>query len=176
VNRPAPPPVPSPVIALVRVDNRLLHGQILETWVPRLGVREVVVADDEAAGSTLARAAMTLCVPPDLPVRIEALGRVAWGALADARPPVLVLVREVGGLSAACAGGLTPALAPRLNVGNVHFGPGRHPITPSVFLAEAEVRALRSLADAGFQVEARAIPSEAPTGMDEIERRYAAAR
>ena len=165
------------MIALVRVDNRLLHGQILETWVPRLGVREVVVADDEAAGSPLARAAMTLCVPPDLPVRIEALGRVAWGALADARAQVLVLVRDVAGLSAACAdGGLTPALAPRLNVGNVHFGPGRRPITPSVFLTEAEVRALRALADAGFQIEARAIPSEAPTGMDDIERRYAAAR
>jgi len=58
------------VIALVRVDNRLLHGQILETWIPRLGIREVVVADDDAARSDLARAAMTLCVPPDLPVRV----------------------------------------------------------------------------------------------------------
>jgi len=172
----APPVVPQVVIALVRVDNRLLHGQILETWVPRLGVREVVVADDEAAGSALARAAMTLCVPPDLPVRVEAVARLPGPALAAARAPVLVLVRDVAGLTAARAGGLTPTLAPRLNVGNVHFGTGRRPITPSVFLSEAEVLALRALADAGFEVEARAIPSDAPTGMDEIERRYAAAR
>ncbi len=170
------PPVVRPVIALVRVDNRLLHGQILETWVPRLGVREVVVADDDAAGSTLARAAMTLCVPPELPVRIAPMGSLSWPALAEAHAPVLVLVRDVAGLAAAREGGLTPALAPRINVGNVHFGPGRRPVTPSVFLTEAEVRALRALSDAGFEVEARAIPSEAPTGMDEIERRYAAAR
>jgi PTS system mannose-specific IIB component len=35
---------------------------------------------------------------------------------------------------------------------------------------------LRDMVDAGFAVEARAIPSEPPTGMAEIERRYAAGR
>jgi PTS system mannose-specific IIB component len=163
------------VIALVRVDNRLLHGQILETWVPRLGIGEVVVADDEAAASPLARAAMTLCVPPDLPARILAVGDVPWAALAASRAPVLVLVRDVAGLAAARAAGLTPALAPTVNVGNVHFAPGRKPVTPSVFLSGDEVDALRTLAADGFRVEARAIPSDSPAGMDEIERRYAAA-
>ena len=60
----AAPHAAPPVILLVRIDNRLIHGQILEAWVPRLAAREVLVADDEAAGSPLARAALTLCVPP----------------------------------------------------------------------------------------------------------------
>jgi len=45
-----------------------------------------------------------------------------------------------------------------------------------VFLSADEVATLRRLSDAGFAVEARAIPSDAPAGMDEIERRYAAGR
>jgi PTS system mannose-specific IIB component len=163
------------VIALVRVDNRLLHGQILETWIPRLGISEVVVADDEAASSDLAQAAMTLCVPPDLPVRVIAVRTVPWAELAASRRRVLVLVRDVAVLAAARAGGLTPALARTVNLGNVHFGPGRRPVTPSVFLAAPEVAALRALVLAGFEVEARAIPSEPPAGLAEIERRYAAA-
>jgi PTS system mannose-specific IIB component len=163
------------VIALVRVDNRLLHGQILETWIPRLGIGEVVVADDEAAGSDLAQAAMTLCVPPDLPVRVVGPANVPWAALAASPRRVLVLVRDVASLGAARAAGLTPALARSVNLGNVHFGPGRRPVTPSVFLAGAEVETLRALAAAGFDVEARAIPSEPPTGLADIERRYAAA-
>jgi len=162
-------------IALVRVDNRLLHGQILETWIPRLGIGEVVVADDEAASSPLACAAMTLCIPPDLPARILAVRDVPWAALAAGRAPVLVLVRDVPALVAARAAGLTPDLAPAVNLGNVHFGPGRRPVTPSVFLAEGEVASLRALAAEGFRIEARAIPSEPPAGMGEIERRYAAA-
>jgi PTS system mannose-specific IIB component len=162
------------VIALVRVDNRLLHGQILETWIPRLQISEVVVADDEAAASDLARAAMTLCVPPDLPVRVLPVEDVPWAELAATPERVLVLVREVAGVSAATANGLSPTLAPRVNLGNVHFGPGRRPVTPSVFLAGEEISALRALAAAGFEIEARAIPSEAPAGLADIERRYAA--
>ena len=162
------------MIALVRVDNRLLHGQILETWIPRLGIGEVVVADDEAAASPLARAAMTLCVPPDLPARILAVREVPWAALASSRAPVLVLVRDVPSLVAARAAGLVPGIAPTVNLGNVHFAPGRRPVTPSVFLSGDEVGALRALAAEGFRIEARAIPSDSPTGMGEIERRYAA--
>jgi PTS system N-acetylgalactosamine-specific IIB component len=162
------------VIALVRVDNRLLHGQILETWIPRLGIAEVVVADDEAAASDLARAAMTLCVPPDLAVCVVAVRAVPWAELAAAPRRVLVLVRDVASLVAARAGGLTPQLARSVNLGNVHFGPGRRAVTPSVFLGAGEVEALRALAAAGFEVEARAIPSEPPAGLDDIERRYAA--
>jgi N-acetylgalactosamine PTS system EIIB component len=161
------------VIALVRVDNRLLHGQILEAWIPRLGVAEVVVADDDAAVSDLARAAMTLCVPPDLPVRVLSVKDVPWAELASAPQRVLVLVRDVATLGAARAAGLSPAFAPRVNVGNVHFGPGRRAVTPSVFLAARELATLRELAAAGFEIEARAIPSEPPAGLAEIERRYA---
>jgi PTS system mannose-specific IIB component len=163
------------VIPLVRVDNRLLHGQILETWIPRLGIEEVVVGDDEAAGSDLARAAMTLCVPPDLPIRVLPVRAVPWAALAQSPHRVLVLLRDVAALAAAREGGLAPTLAPRVNLGNVHFGPGRRPVTPSVFLAAPELDALRDLAAAGFELEARAIPSEAPAGLAEIERRYEAA-
>jgi PTS system mannose-specific IIB component len=164
------------VITLVRVDNRLLHGQILEAWVPRLGIDQVVVADDEAATSDLARAAMLLCVPPELPVRIAPAAEVDFGALARGRFKVLVLVRDVPGILRARAAGLEAALAPKVNLGNVHFGPGRRQVTPSVFLSAEDLTTLRTLADEGFSVEARAIPSEPPAGMEEIERRYAAAR
>ncbi|BDG03685.1 PTS sugar transporter subunit IIB [Anaeromyxobacter oryzae] len=164
------------MISLVRVDNRLLHGQILEAWVPRLGIDQVVVADDEAAASDLAKAAMTLCVPPELPVRILPVAGVDFAALGTGRVKVLVLVRDVAGLARARAAGLTPALAPKVNLGNVHFGPGRKQVTPSVFLSGDDVAALRALAAEGFDVEARAIPSEPPAGMEDIERRYAAAR
>lgn len=163
------------MIALVRVDARLLHGQILETWIPRLGIGEVVVADDEAAGSPLARAAMTLCVPPELPARVLPVREVPWSALAATRAPVLVLLRDVASLVAARAGGLAPGIATRINLGNVHFAPGRRPVTPSVFLSGDEVEALRALSAEGFRIEACAIPSDSPAGMDEIVRRYGAA-
>jgi PTS system mannose-specific IIB component len=162
------------VIALVRVDNRLLHGQVLETWIPSLKATRVVVADDQAAGNLLARTAMTLCLPPTVAAEVLPLGGLDWQALAAAKEPVLVLVRDVEALVRARAGGLGPTQAPRVNVGNVHFAADRRPVTPSVWLSEPEIRTLRDMEGAGFAVEVRAIPSEPPAGLAEIERRYAA--
>lgn len=164
------------MIPLVRVDNRLLHGQVLEAWIPRLAAELVVVADDEAAGSPLAQAAMTLCCPEEVPVRVLPMAQVDFAALAAEPGAVLVLVRDVAGLIAAAAHGLTPAQAPRLNLGNIHHAEGRRPVSPSVYLSEGELEALRALAAAGFEVEARAIPTDVPAGLDDLARRYAEGR
>lgn len=160
------------MIALVRVDARLVHGQILETWLPRLGARRIVVADDEAARSPLAVQAMTLALPEEILAEVAPVDAVDWAAAAGDPRAVLVLFRDLEGVRRAARRGLTPALAPRVNLGNVHFGPGRHPVTPSVFLAEAEVAAARDLAAQGFEVEARAVPSDAPVGLEELARRF----
>jgi len=164
------------VIVLLRVDNRLLHGQILEAWIPRLRAEKVVVADDEAAGSPLAHAALSLCAPPGLPVEIVPLRAANFAALAGDRTRILVLVREVADLARARAAGLTARIAPSVNVGNVHFAPGRRSVSPSVFLSAEELAVLKSMEAEGYAVEVRAIPSEPPTGMTEIERRYGLAR
>jgi N-acetylgalactosamine PTS system EIIB component len=163
------------VIGLARVDERLVHGQVLVGWVPHLGARRVVVADDEAARSPLARAAMTLALPPGVAAEVDAVGAVDWAALAGSPEPVLVVLREVAEVERALAAGLTPDRVPVLNLGNVHYAQGRRPVTPSVFLSGAEMEGLRRLAAAGFRVEARAVPLDAPIDLAEIERRWKAA-
>ena len=163
------------MIALARIDERLVHGQVLVGWVPHLGARQVVVADDEAARSPLARAAMTLALPPGVKAAVEPAGTVDWDALARSPEPVIVVLRDAGEAERAFAGGMTPARVQVLNVGNVHYSQGRRQITPSVFLSGPEVDALRRLSAAGFRVEARAVPLDAPVDLAEIERRWNAA-
>lgn len=160
------------MIALVRVDNRLVHGQVLEAWLPRLGARRLLVADDEAAASPLARAAMTLAVPGEVAAEVRSVEAVDWVALAAAPERVLVLFREVAELERAAGRGLAAALAPIVNIGNIHSGPGRRPVTPSVFLRAEELAALQRLAARGFRVEARAVPADSPTDVEEMGRRF----
>jgi len=164
------------VIALVRVDNRLVHGQILETWLPKLGIRRLVVADDEAAGTPLARDAMCLCTPPDVPVDVKRLDDVDWAALAASKDRVMVLVREVADLVRASEKGMTPDRAPLLNVGNVHYALRRRPMTPSVFLDDEELAEVRGLASRGFDVEVRALPGDAALDPARIGERQRPAR
>ncbi|HET8723427.1 MAG TPA: PTS sugar transporter subunit IIB [Anaeromyxobacteraceae bacterium] len=163
------------MIALARIDERLVHGQVLVGWVPHLAATRLVVADEEAARSPLARAAMTLALPPGVEARVEPPEAVDWAGLSAASEPVLVVLRGVGEAERALASGMTPARVGVINLGNVHHAQGRRQVTPSIFLSVAEMEGLRRLAAAGFRVEARAVPLDAPLDLAEMGRRWAAA-
>ena len=54
-----------------------------------------------------------------------------------------------------------PERAPRLNLGNVHYALRRRPVSPSVFLDDEEMSDIRELKARGFDVEVRALPTDA---------------
>jgi len=159
------------MISLVRVDNRLIHGQVVTTWIPHVHADQVVVVDDEAASSPLMRAAMSLALPHSVNASIQRMDEVDWAGLSSAPQRVLVLVRDVAQAAAAVKAG---ADVKHLNLGNVHFVEGRKPVSPSVFLSPDEVRLLENLAKEGVEVEARAVPTDRRTSLPEIENRVAA--
>lgn len=147
------------MIVLSRIDSRLIHGQVIEAWLPHLEVQRVIIADDEAARDPLARAAMALAVPPNVEVQLRPVGEVDYAALAADRVRTLVLFRDVSGAVHARAHGLPDGL---LNVGNVHAGPGREPVSQTVFLSHQERALLQSLGASGMDVVIQAIPNERP--------------
>ena len=166
----------APGVALVRVDNRLVHGQVLEAWLPALDAHGILVADDEAAGNVLARSAMALAIPPGVNfevLRVEAAaGLLRPGGKGPQAPRTLVLLRDVRDAVALSEAGVP---VPQLNLGNVHFGRGRKQVSPSVFLDAGELAALEKLSQAGTQVEVRAVPSEPPLRLPDLKARFAAA-
>jgi PTS system mannose-specific IIB component len=157
------------VIAFVRVDNRLIHGQVVEGWLPKLNVGRVVVADDEAAQSPLIRAAMGLAVQGVWEVQIEPLAKVKFSELAKDGVRTLVLLRDVHAALEATKDGLP---LEHLNLGNIHYASGRTQVSASVFLSQAELETLRGLAAQGTEVEARGVPTDRPVTMAEIEQKF----
>lgn len=157
------------MISLVRVDNRLIHGQVVEAWLPHLNVQRVAVADDEAAGSPLMRAAMGLAVPGEVEVTIQKLGEVDFAALSKDPRRTLLLFRDVSGVVEARKRGLEFR---HLNLGNVHFSAGRRKVSPSVFLDSKELGELKELSSAGVLVEASPVPHGQPLSLGEIQQRF----
>lgn len=157
------------MISLVRVDNRLIHGQVVEAWLPHLKVGRVAVADDEAAKSPLIRAAMGIAVQSSIEVLIQPMDEVDFQKLASDEVKTLVLVREVSGATRAHERGLP---IDKLNLGNVHFASGRRQVSSSVFLSPAELSQLKMLTGQGTSVEARSVPAEKALVLEEIEARF----
>jgi PTS system mannose-specific IIB component len=161
----------APGVALIRVDNRLVHGQVLEAWLPALDAHGVLVADDEAAGNVLA-----LAIPPKVQFQVLRVSAAAEllrpGGKGVPGVRTLLLVRDVRDASALAELGVP---VPRLNLGNVHFVSGRRQVAPSVYLDAGELEALARLAARGTEVEARAVPSEHPTPLSVLQSRFATA-
>jgi len=164
-------------IALVRVDNRLVHGQVLEAWVPALAAQGILVADDETASSPLSRAAMALAIPKKIALHVAKVAEAAAMLRPDGAgapgPRTLILVRNVRDAVALREQG---AHLPHLNLGNVHFSQGRVQVTPTVYLDTAEIEALEQLGATGTQIEARAVPAEPPVTLPTLVGRFRAAR
>lgn len=147
------------MIVLSRVDSRLVHGQVIEAWLPFTRAERILVVDDAAAADPIARTAMGLALPPKVKLEVSPVAAVDFAALAADPARTLVLFRDVATLLAARARGFTPA---SVNLGNVHAGPGRSAVSRSVFLSEDEVAFLAEIKKAGAVVAAQAIPQDAP--------------
>ncbi len=59
-----------------------------------------------------------------------------------------------------------------MNLGNVHHGPMRRQVSTSVFLNAEEMQQLRTMHDAGWEIEARGVPSERPVTFTEMVDRF----
>lgn len=156
-------------VVLARVDNRLVHGQVLEAWVPRLGVERILVIDADLAADAFQR-----CV-------IEGLGLGGVGVrlctpeegaalLAGEMSPYRTLLLFAG-VSQALGAMRRGVRFERLNLGNLHPRAGSTEVTMSVYLTAADLEGLAELVAAGIEVEAKAVPSDRSPDMAELLRK-----
>lgn len=146
---------------IYRVDNRLVHGQIISTWLPRYRLQHFLVASDSVPGNALQMTMFKMCVPS--PAVFEAMPvdeAAAWlNRKSYGKARTMVLLESVQDAARLFAKGHP---FPALNIGNVHHAPGRNPITPAVYLGDEELSLLTDLARRGMRIEVRSLPDEPP--------------
>lgn len=153
----------------LRVDERLIHGQVVAGWIPHLGVERVAVVDERAAASSMSRAAMRIALPERISLSLLA----ADDDLEDEGGEILVLFPDLREAEARIATWARRGIViRRLNLGNLHFAAGRVEVSPSLFLSPSEVEALGRIEASGVPVEARALPGDPPLGLAAIRRRF----
>jgi PTS system mannose-specific IIB component len=145
---------------LLRVDDRLIHGQVVECWVPRLAITHLVVVNDEINANPLCRRIMGMAAPPGVDIAITSVADAP--ALLDrlsARPEnhLLVLVRRVADACRLIRLDSQHHIN-QLNLGNIHYEADRTRISDSVFLTPGEISELELLTAAGIAVFVQTIP------------------
>lgn len=147
-------------IALVRVDNRLVHGQILEAWVPFVEARCIMVVDDNSASDFFCETVIRMAVPSDIEVNICSVADFAAN---------YTYARGSGKKTIVLFSSITDALRAyeqgfhfeKLNIGNIYHEDYKVCCAPSVFLCEPEIADIfRLQQEKGVAVELKRVPRE----------------
>lgn len=154
-------------LALLRLDDRLVHGQVVVGWAQALAADRIVLVDDRIRASEWERDLYALGMPPGLPLVVtsvaEALLSVREWIGASLR--TIVVTADVETVTRLCA---TAPDIDEVNVGGMHARADRAERLPYVFMSAAEADALRALAARGVEVTAQDVPTARPIPLRDL--------
>lgn len=144
-------------LSLVRIDDRLIHGQVVLGWAKAIKPDRIVVANNRVAASGWERRFYSSSVPAHIKVAFFDLEETARQLLNNlfADEAVILLFESVQDLHAVVSRGVTFT---KINIGGLHFRDNAIELLPFVFLTEDDRRCLRELVKQGVTLTAQDIP------------------
>jgi mannose/fructose/N-acetylgalactosamine-specific phosphotransferase system component IIB len=145
-------------LALYRIDDRLIHGQVVVGWGQPLNASFIVLVDDEVSSSDWEQDLYRMGVPPQIEVifaSVDDAARLLGQWESDPRVGILL----VGDIDTALALAQRAPQVRRFNVGGVHHRTGRRERLRFVYLTDEEAAKLRELAARGVEVTAQDVPT-----------------
>lgn len=155
-------------IVLVRVDNRLVHGQILEAWVPHFRSTCVIVVYDEAAEDFFYETVIRMALPKEVEAIICSVENFSKNYVyrQGKGKNTIVLFHNIADALRAYEQGFNFA---KLNIGNVYDRDCTLCCSRSVFLNDRDIETItRLIYEKGVTVELRGVPREEAVDFREI--------
>ncbi|MBN2515114.1 MAG: PTS sugar transporter subunit IIB [Deltaproteobacteria bacterium] len=146
-------------VTFVRVDNRLIHGQILEAWVPFIGASRIIVVNDEVASDIFRETVVRMAVPHDIEVLIYGVGEFSENYVIgeNNKKRTIILFSDIDDSLKAYKTGFHFS---KLNIGNVHCSEDTICCATSIFLSKDDIMNIMSLIELGVKVELRSVPRD----------------
>jgi len=151
-----------------RIDDRLVHGQVIVGWVQRLRLNCIVVANDEAVCDLQKKSIWKLALP------IEGFHFFCW-SLAETVEKLnkgeleqykyVLLVDSVRDAHRLISLGLD---VQEINIGGLHFKESKKQYSDSIFLDDSDINLLKDLVSKGIHIISQPLPSDARVEIQKI--------
>ncbi|MGY1575615.1 PTS sugar transporter subunit IIB [Pediococcus pentosaceus] len=146
-------------ISAVRIDGRLIHGQVANLWTTKLGVTRIMVIDDKVAASDIEKSGLKLARPAgiDLSVLSEkiAADHIKRGGY-DSQKVFIVVKRPQVLLDLVNDG----VKLETINVGNMSQTDETTQITNSINVVQDDVDAFKALHEKGIKITQQMVPGD----------------
>ncbi|KRN94976.1 PTS system mannose/fructose/N-acetylgalactosamine-transporter subunit IIB [Pediococcus stilesii] len=158
-------------ITAVRIDGRLIHGQVANLWTTKLGVSRIMVIDDKVAASDIEKSGLKLARPTgvDLSVLPEktAADHIKRGGY-DSQKVFIVVKRPQVLLDLVNDG----VKLDTINVGNMSQTDETTQITNSINVVQDDVDAFNALHEKGVKITQQMVPGDSANDFMEILKKF----
>ncbi|MBC8587059.1 PTS system mannose/fructose/N-acetylgalactosamine-transporter subunit IIB [Paratissierella segnis] len=159
-------------LSLVRIDSRLIHGQVLIMWTKMFPSKKIIIVDDEIANDKFMFQVFKLASPPKIKLEIFTTDDAAkkwkenkFGSLG----PVFVLFKNVPVMYEAYKKGFE---FDKLQLGGIGGGEGRIPVTGNINLDESDAKMLEELHKIGLDISFQVTPDTSKKDWSSIKDKF----
>lgn len=146
-------------IRLVRIDDRLIHGQVATVWTKSTNVNRILVISDAVAHDTLRKALLVQAAPPGVKVNVITVEKMIT-IFADERfdgVKAMLLFTNPEDVKRVVAGNVK---FNSVNIGGMSFTGGKRMITNAVAVNEQDIDAFKYLHEQGIKLEIRKVVAD----------------
>lgn len=153
-------------VVLARVDDRLIHGEVVSVWTPTLSVNTILVVDDEVAKDDFNKRVIRSLAPEGVKVFVSSVEGAVKGLLKDPIPGERVMVLTKSPISFAR---IVDAGVPlkEVNLGGMGLRGERKTFIKNVAASPAEVESIREMRAKGVHVFYQLVPEQAVIEVDD---------
>lgn len=149
------------MLKLIRVDERLLHGQVAIGWTSNSGANTILVANDEAQKDKVKAMALDLAKPSGVKLYIRSVaesGPIVKKFASAKKAQVLVLVRTVQDALKLIKN--SNGVIKELNVGGLKFEDGKKKLNDYVAVSDQDIADLKTIQKLGVNLDFRMLPRD----------------
>lgn len=149
---------------IYRVDDRLIHGQVVENWLPTYNINTVVIVSEDVLNDEMKKNIMRFSTPQDVEIEYlkpEDLPDYKF----NQEKNYLVLFPSLDEVMKVVDKGFK---IEKLNLGGIHYAKGRNfTFGKAIFISDEECKILKYLKSKGVYIYAQTIPQEKERSLEE---------
>lgn len=154
------------MICFCRIDDRLIHGQVVTTWVNNYQIEQIIVVNDKVAGDSIQKNILNMAAPQGINVR--AFGVKQFADIAAKNPikrrTMLLFTNSMDVRDLVAMGVSIDAL----NIGGMRFQEGRERLSRALSVTPEERQAFKELLDKGMKITIQMVPNDEAVDLKEV--------
>ncbi|MCR3755756.1 MAG: mannose-specific PTS enzyme IIAB component [Sodalis sp. Psp] len=154
-------------IGLARIDDRLIHGQVVTRWTKETNVRRIIVVSDEVAADTVRKTLLMQVAPPGVSAHVVDVAKAirVYNNPKYANDRVMLLFTNPTDVLRLVEGGVAIT---SINIGGMAFRQGKVQVNNAVSVDEKDIEAFEKLNELGIELEVRKVSTDSSLKMMDL--------